>query len=77
MSYGHDSPGTQCVYDVGDGDGAADGAGNAADVPLTAISAVAVACAAVIDIANPSDGVEGLASMNASAAFPDLIIIID
>ena len=65
------------VCDVGDGDGASGGAGNAADNPSTAISAVAVALAAVIDTATPSDGVEGVASMDASAAYPDPIISID
>ena len=52
------------------------GAGYAADNPSTAISAVAVSYAAVKDTATPSDGVEGTASMDASAAFPYPIISI-
>ena len=77
MSHDHEYPGTQCGYDDGDGAGGSGGAGNAADAPSTAISAGTVALAAVIDTATPSDGVEGAASMDASAAFPDLIIRID
>ena len=65
------------MCDVGDGERGSGGAGNAADAPSTAISAVAVAFAAVIGTATPSDGVEGAAQMDASAAFPDIIIIID
>ena len=72
MSYEHDYPGTRCAYDVGDGEGGPGGAGNAADAPSIAISAVAVAFAAVIGTAYPSNGVEGIASMDASAAYPDL-----
>ena len=77
MSYDHDYPGTQCVYDDGDGDGAWRGAGDAADIPSMAISAVAVAFAAVKDTATPSDDVEGPASMDASAPYPDPIISTD
>ena len=65
------------MNDVSDGDGGFGVVGNAADTPSTVISAVAVAYAAVIDTAAPSDGVEEVAAMDASAAFPDLIISID
>ena len=58
-------------------EGGCGGAGNAADTPSTTISGVAVAFAAVIGTATPADDVEGAASMDASAAFPDIIIIID
>ena len=71
MSYDHDYPGTQCVFDVGDGVGGSGGAANAADSPSTAIPAVAVVFAAVIGTATPSDGVEGEAPMDASAAYPN------
>ena len=37
---------------------------------------MAVSIAAVIDTAAPSDGVEGFATMDASAAYPNLIISI-
>ena len=76
MSYEYDYPGKQCVYDDGDGAGQEDGAGNAADVPSTVISAVAAAVVAVIVTAAPLDGVERAASMDASAAYPNLIISI-
>ena len=51
-------PGTQCVYDDGDGYGGSGGAGVAADTLSTAISAEAVASFAIIDIAAPADSVD-------------------
>ena len=51
-------PGTQCVYDDGDGYGGSGGAGVAADTLSTAISAEAVASFAIIDIAALADAVD-------------------
>ena len=49
-------PGTQCVYD--DGNGGSGCVGSAADTLSTAVSAEAVASFAIIDIAAPADAVD-------------------